>query len=220
MSISEYLFIFILCAAAVFGIVDFIRARVLLQRFYETLDFTLKGQSDLQSPATSELLTPLKTDRLYSASYRGQQIEHCRAFPLGRGKFTLSKVQRKHNQTLYSVTILRSLHTLPSFCLLPLTSPETMLRMTVERGIELKANEDISNRYYIRSDHPELIEPLGEKNIAKFLLAAELISIECIDNTIIIKRAWPITKIHERLTAELDCAVAINGRLTQQTGPA
>ncbi len=203
----------LLAVFVLFGIGDFIHSKFRLRRFYRNNNFQDGGKSDLDKPAQSIVLSPLKTSHLYGGVHRGRNIEHCRAHQSTRGTFTLNKIKRRQNQALWSLTRLQSEHNLPSFCVLPKTAPDNMFLLFDGSGTEFEDHEEFNNRYHLRCDEPEKIESLLTDTLADFLMAKELISLECIDNTVIVKRTWPAEHLDLRLTEELDCASTIVDKL-------
>jgi hypothetical protein len=188
MNNSEYLVLIVLAVFVLFGFGNFIFPPILARRFYRDVGFVDHGKSLLEIPTDSELLKPLAMSHLYRGQHRGHPVEHFKAYPKARRKFTPSKVMRKHNQSRWSVTQLNSGKSLPSFCLLPISEPTTVFLMLNDSGVNLSDDKDIKNRYYLRTAHPEQIKRLITGDIKKFLIARELISIECVNNTVLIKR--------------------------------
>lgn len=203
----------LLAAFVLFGIGDFIHSKFRVRRFYSNKNFEDHGKSDLDQPAQSLILNPLNTTHLYTGEHRGRKIEHCRAHQSTRGKFTLNKLKRRHNQALWSLTRLQSEQSLPSFCVLPKTAPDNMFLLLDDSSIEFENHEEFNNRYNVRCSEPEKIRSLLTETLVDFLMAKEFISLECIDNTVIVKRTWPGEHFDLRFTAELDSACTIVDKL-------
>lgn len=209
MTTGEYLVTLMLAVFVLFGLASFIAAPIVARRFYRDTGFVDHGKSLLEIPSESVLLTPIATSHLYRGEHRGFSLEHCKAYPKNRRAFTLNKVTRKYNQSCWSITHLKSENTLPEFCLLPLSEAATVSLLLDDPGVDLSDDKEFENRYYLRTDHPALIKQLMTGDIRNFLLARELISVECINNSVIIKRIWPAEKLKARLTDEMDCATDI-----------
>jgi len=217
MKIGELLVVIMFGVFVLFGVASFIGAPIIARRFYRDIGFLDQGKSTLEIPTESVLLEPVATSHLYRGEYRGQTVEQCQAYPKSRRHFTLSKAMRKHNQSRWSITQVTSEETLPAFCLLPISEAATVFLMLNETSIDLSDDKELENRYFLRTDHPDEIKQLITGDLRQFLLARELISIECVDNSILIKRSWPTEKIRIRLRDEMDCAVDIIDKLTTRT---
>lgn len=213
---NDQIFVGLLLGAfLLFGLWDFIYSKIKIRRFYENNNFTDTGVSALSTPEKSDLLHPLKTSHLFTGNFNGSNIEHCCAHSNTRRLFTLSKVKRKHNQVQWAVTRLHSKEDLPYFCVLPKAAPETIALLLRDLGLEFEEHEEFTQRYHVRTDHPDKFKTLLTENNLEFLLQKELISVECIKNTIILKRNWSADHFHERTTAELQFATHIKNTFSQ-----
>ena len=207
MDTSDYLIIAMLAVLLLYGLGNYIAAPILMRRFYRDKLFTDQGPSALESPAESQVLQPLATSNLYKGQHQNRTLEQCKAYPQSRRTFTLSKARRKHNQTRWSVTRLGSEQQLEPFCLLPTADVSTALMMLNDPGVDISEDKEFAHRYHLRCANPERVKLLIFNQMREFLLQKELISVECLDNTLIIKRSWPQEKISKRLLDEINCAV-------------
>lgn len=215
MNTGEYLVAGMLTVLFVFGVASFILAPIITRKHYRTLGFVDHGKSPLDSPADSDILEPLATSQLYGGEYKGYIVEQCKAYPKRRRHFTLSKVMRKHNQSRWSVTRLTSKEALPPFCLLPTSEPQTAFIMLGESGVDLEHDSDFQNRYFLRTEVPDSVLPLFTGEIRDFLMEKELISVECVSDTVLIKRSWPEDNIQSRLLGDIKRAVEITAQLSK-----
>nr|MBX2882839.1 hypothetical protein [Granulosicoccus sp.] len=62
---------------------------------------------------------------------------------------------------------------------------------------------------------PEKIKRLFIGDLREHLLARELISLECVENTLIIKRPWPGESIKNKLQRDLDFSVNVANTLSE-----
>ncbi len=206
---AEILIAVFVAAFLFFGIANMIAMPFLSRKFFRENGFSDAGKSRFEAYANSEILKDLATNHLYTTEYRMYKVEKAKCHLQRKSLFAFSKIKRRQLQSRWSATILKSEHDLPEFSLLEKTNPNTVMQMLDDPGVDLKSDEEIEKRYLLMTEETDKVIPLITNTIREFLMDTQLASIESRDNTIIIKKSWPIERIRESLQAELDCAVMI-----------
>ena len=218
MNVSEGLVLFVLAIFFLYGAYNLVFAPVFTRRFYQRAGFEFLGDSSFEDIAESGLLKPLATKHLYSGTAGDRKILHAKSFIQRTRWLTFSKLQRKRLQTRWSTTIVKADVKLPEFTLLPKTEPETVMLMLENAGVNLEFDEPFARRYLLLTDRTYPVIELVTEQIREILMGPEVMSIEVIEDAVILKRLWPEERLSERVTQEVDCAVQIAGWLSERAG--
>jgi len=213
MSLTEYALIAFFIAVVLVSVVDAIRTPLLIKRLYRNRDFSDKGKVPLTEVSNSLLVEELYTENLYTGIVDGVELSQCKAWPLKRRKFTLSKKVRKHNRTPWSMTTVKTNASIPAFLALPTIVPEAVSYIGDGRSIEFPDDEEMESRYHVTTDSPDKVRRALTAEAREFLLRKEIIFIQQTESELVVRRLWSSDKVTERLEMELDIALKLYRQL-------
>lgn len=199
-----------LFAAIIFyGIWLTVRAPFLVKKFYKQNNFTDYGKSDLSEPPydLSLVLEKLHANKIYRGQYSGYQVEQFAAFPEDRHKFTLNKTKRKHNQSMWTVTLIHCEAPLLQFCARPTTVTAAIGYVLNQNSVVFPDDEKFTNRVHVQSDdHAALVDAFTAE-VRTHLTGIDPVSLESVGSQLIQLTPRQPHDVGEKFESDLDALI-------------
>ena len=214
---AEYFWVTLFAALVIYGLWQSVSAPFLVKRFYKNIDFADKGKSTLDEGPyqSSMLLEELNASHIYSGLYKGYRVEQFFGFPETRYTFTLSRVQRKRNQAMWTITLLHGDKPLLPFCARPTNVKEAMEYVLTGGNVDFTEDEGFTKRVHVMAeDHEKCREALTPK-IREYLKNIDPISVETVGKMLVHKSPRQPHDTGNKLQSEIDAVLGIYEELKQ-----
>jgi len=201
---ADYFWIGLFAMLVFYGLWQTISAPFLVKRFYRKIDFEDQGKSLLEHGhyQPSMLLKGLNASNVYTGSFDGYRVEQFFAFPETRHKFTMSRVKRKRNQAMWTITLLHGEQPLLPFCARPTNVTDAIEYVLKGGNIDFGEDEGFTKRVHVMADDHEKCKQLFTPKIRDYLKNIDPVSVEPHD-------------IGNKLRSELEAVVGIYKELMQ-----
>ena len=209
---ADQLWMALFAAVIFYGIWQAVRAPFLVKKFYKQNDLADHGKSELVDPpyAQSLVLEKLHANNVYRGQYRGYQVEQFAAFPEDRHKFTLNKTKRKHNQAMWTVSVIHSEKPLVQFCARPTTVTAAVGYVFDQDNVVFPEDEKFTNRVHVQSDnHSGVVDAFSEE-LRTHLTGIDPISLESIGGQLIQLTPRQPYDVGQKLQADLDALIKVH----------
>ncbi len=208
---AGYFWVALFAALVFYGLFLTISAPFLVKKFYRKLGFEDKGKSSLDdSPyQSSMLLNGLNAAHIYAGSFKGYRVEQFFAFPETRHKFTMSRVQRKRNQAMWTVTLLYGDKPLPPFCARPTTVTDAMEYVLKGGNVDFTDDEGFTKRVHVMAEDHDLCRQVLTPKIREYLKNIDPISVETIGPLLVHKSPRQPHDIGSKLQADIEAVVGL-----------
>jgi len=216
---ADYFWIALFAALVFYGLWQTVSAPFLVKRFYRHIEFDDQGKSLLDRPPyqPSILLKNLQAAHLYKGSYEGFRMEQFAAFPVTRHKFTLSRVQRKRNQAMWTITLLDGERDLQPFSARPTNVTEAVEYILKGDNVDFPDDESFSKRVHVMADDHIGIKALLTPDIREYLKNIDPVSVETVGAVLIHKSPRQPHDTGSKLRSDLDAVVGIYRELTNKS---
>ena len=208
---TEYFWIALFAALVFYGLWQTVSAPFLVKRFYRDIAFEDQGRSLLDRPPyqPSVLLENLNAAHLYKGSYEGYRLEQFAAFPETRHKFTLSRVQRKRNQAMWTITLLHGGRELLPFSARPTNVTEAIEYVLKGGNVDFPDDEGFSKRVHVMADNQTAVRELLTPAVRDYLKNIDPVSIETVGSVLVHKSPRQPHDTGNKLRSDLDAVVGI-----------
>ena len=213
----DYFWVTLFAALVIYGLLQSVSAPFLVKRFYKNIDFADKGKSTLDEGPyqSSMLLEELNASHIYSGLYKGYQVEQFFGFPETRYKFTLSRVQRKRNQAMWTITLLHGDKPLFPFCARPTNVKEAMEYVLAGGNVDFSEDEGFSKRVHVMAEDHEKCRQALTPEIREYLKNNDPISVETVGTMLVYKSPRQPHDTGDKLQSEIDAVLGLYEELTR-----
>ena len=214
---AEYFWIALFAALVFYGLFQTISAPFLVKKFYNKLGFTDQGKSLLDTPPyqPSVLLETLNASHVFVGTRDGFRVEQFAAFPETRHKFTLSRVQRKRNQAMWTITLLHGDKPLFPFCARPTNVTDAIEYVLRGGNVDFGDDDGFTKRVHVMAEDDEQCRRVLTPEIREYLKHIDPVSVETVGSLLIHKSPRQPHDIGDRLQADIDAVVTLYKELTQ-----
>lgn len=215
--IADYFWVVLFAALVLYGLWQTVSAPFFVKRFYQNMNFRDNGKSRFDShPYDSVvILQGLKASHVYSGTYKDYRVEQFAAFPETRHKFTMSRVQRKRNQAIWTVTLLHCEKPIMPFCARPTTVTDAMSYVLEGGNIDFEEDEGLTKRVHVLADDHEKCKALLTPKVRDYLKHIDAISLESAGSLLVHKSPGQPHDVGQKLQGDLDALVGIYEELVQ-----
>jgi hypothetical protein len=161
------------------------------------------------------LLETLNASHVFIGTHDGFRVEQFAAFPETRHKFTFSRVQRKRNQAVWTITLLHGEQPLFPFCARPTNVTDAIEYVLHGGNVDFGDDERFTRRVHVMADDHERCQSLFTPKIRDYLNHIDPISVETVGSVLIHKAPRQPHDIGTKLQADLDAVVGLYRELTQ-----
>lgn len=214
---ADYFWIALFGGLVFYGLWQTISAPLLIKRFYKTSAFSNQGKSTLTAPPYDQslLLEKLNAGNVYRGMYQGQRVEQFAAFPESRYTFTFSRVKRKRNQVMWTISVLHLDEPLVAFCARPTTVTDAIEYVMNRDNVLFPDDEPFANRVHVLADDHALTRKSLSDSIRQYLNNIDPVSLESVGKLLILKAPRQPHDAGTRLKSELDALLDIHRSLSQ-----
>lgn len=217
---ADQLWMALFAAVILYGVWQTVRAPYLVKKFYKQNNLTDHGKSELSGPpyGQSLVLEKLHANHIYRGQYRGYQVEQFAAFPEDRHKFTLNKTKRKHNQAVWTVSLIHSEKPLLQFCARPTTVTAAIAYVFDRDNVVFPDDEKFTNRVHVQSDNHTGVIDAFSKELRAHLTGIDPISLESVGEQLIQLTPRQPYDVGAKLQSDMDALIkmyeVLNGATT------
>ncbi|OED38972.1 hypothetical protein AB833_17555 [Chromatiales bacterium (ex Bugula neritina AB1)] len=206
---TGYLWTALFAALVFYSLWQVVSAPFLVRRFYKKLGFSDHGKSAFESAEyqPSILLKTLNASHVYRGVYKGNRVEQFAGFPETRYKFTMSRVQRKRNQVLWTISILHSESPLVPFCARPTTVTDALEYVLAQDNVTFPDDEPFTNRVHVTAEDHALARKVMTAPVRQYLNNIDPVSLEVVGSLLILKVPRQPHDTGNKLNADLNTLV-------------
>lgn len=214
---TEYFWVALFAALVFYGLWQTVSAPYLVKKFYRKIDFEDKGKSLLDTAPyqPSILLETLNAASVYTGTYKGYKVEQFAAFPETRYKFTLSRVQRKRNQAMWTITLLHAPKALLPFSARPTNVTDAVAYVLQGGNVHFPDDEGFTKRVHVMADDEDAVRERLSPKVREYLKNIDPVSVETAASALIHKSPRQPHDIGNRLQSDLDAVVSIYEELVR-----
>ena len=208
---ADQLWMALFAAFIFYGVWLAVRAPFLVKKFYKKNNFTDTGKSDLNvAPYDQSLvLEKLHANSIYRGQYGGYQVEQFAAFPEDRHKFTLNKAKRKHNQSLWTVSIIHDEASLLQFCARPTTVTAAIGYVLDRDNVEFPDDDLFTDRGHVQSnDHAAVVDAFSTE-VRAHLTGIDPLSLESVGGLLIQLAPRQPHDVGSKFQSDLDALIRV-----------
>lgn len=208
---AEWFWIALFAAIIIYGLSNALTEPWRVKQFYKRINFSNTGSSNFEvAPYTESLLLKAQMTRsLYIGDYRGFRVEQFSSLSKQRRKFTFSKIARKRNQQVWTVTIVALAKPLPSFCARPTFVPEATEYVLRGDAVLFPNDEEFAKRMHVVAPNHPLVRKRINAEVRHYFKGIDPRSLEVVSTYLIHKRPRQSYDGGDSLQQDLDAVVKL-----------